>query len=193
VEHKERTLSQWGIPLGILMILAGGLGILYASLATLASVLLFGGMLVAAGGMHIVRLLRRDDERRNAWVEHVLMAAMYFAMGAYILLEPQVATLGLTVALCGFFLAIAALRFTMAWRRRAHRMEAFSQLMGGVASLILVGVIVLHWPVSALWAIGVLVSVELLMNGWMMVFASLHAMELQQASQADKKEEGGKS
>ncbi len=167
--------ADWRLALafGVVMVLAGGIGAIYGSVATIASVLAFGAMLITAGLMHIVRIFRRDDERRGAWLEHLLMAAMYLAMGVYIVLAPQVATIGLTIALMAFFLAIAFLRFTMAWKRRGQKAEAVSQAIGGLSALALTGVIILGWPLSALWAIGVLVSVEMLMNGWMMIFAAL--------------------
>ncbi len=167
--------ADWRLALafGIVMAISGGIGAIYGTVATIASVLAFGTMLIAAGLMHIVRIFRRDDERRGAWLEHLLMAAMYLAMGVYIVLAPQVATIGLTIALMAFFLAIAFLRFTMAWKRRDQKPEAISQAIGGVSALALTGVIILGWPLSALWAIGVLVSVEMLMNGWMMIFAAL--------------------
>ena len=72
-----------------------------------------------------------------------------------------------------FLGAIAIMRLSFAWRRREDKAEMASQLIGALSALALIAVIIWTWPISALWAIGVLVSVEMLMNGWMLVFASI--------------------
>jgi len=42
-------------------------------------------------------------------------------------------------------------------------------------SIVLGGIIVLQWPVSGLWVIGLFVAIELILNGWSYVFVALAA------------------
>jgi len=164
----RRTLAA-----GILMVAGGSAGVLYGSMVTIASVVFFGSGLLVAGVLHVIAIFHKEDARKTAWVENLLMALMYGSMGGFILLDPVGATAGLTLMLCVFFFVIALMRFSLAWKRRDKRGEMISQFIGGAMALTLLGVVIVNWPLSTLWVIGVMVSVELLMNGWMLVFASL--------------------
>jgi arylsulfatase A-like enzyme len=48
-------------------------------------------------------------------------------------------------------------------------------LLSGIVSILLGGMIVLQWPVSGLWMIGLFVAIELIFNGWSYVFVALAA------------------
>jgi uncharacterized membrane protein HdeD (DUF308 family) len=45
----------------------------------------------------------------------------------------------------------------------------------GIVSILLGGIIVLQWPVSGLWVIGLFVAIELILNGWSYVFVAFAA------------------
>lgn len=188
-EIPEGADWRWTLAAGLLMVAGGTAGVLYGSMATIVSVVFFGAGLVAAGVLHIVSMFRKEDARRGAWLENLLMALMYFSMGGFILLDPVGATAGLTIMLCVFFLVIALTRFSLAWKRREQQGEMVSQFIGGAMALVLMGVVIAYWPLSTLWAIGVMVSVELLMNGWMLVFASLSLRKAMNERDARKEEE----
>lgn len=191
-EIPEVTDWRWTLAAGVLMVVGGTAGVFYGAMATIVSVVFFGSSLVAAGVLHIVSMFRKEDARQGAWLENLLMALMYFSMGGFILLDPLGATAGLTLMLCVFFLVIALMRFSLAWKRRKQQGEMISQFIGGTMALLLMGIVIAYWPLSTLWAIGVMVSVELLMNGWMLVFASLSlrkAMNDQNTVRDAKKED----
>lgn len=188
-EIPEGADWRWTLAAGLLMVAGGTAGVLYGSLATIVSVVFFGAGLISAGILHIVSIFRREDARKGAWVENLLMAAMYGSMGGFILLDPVGATAGLTLMLCVFFAVIALMRFSLAWKRRDHQGEMFSQVLGGAMALFLMALVIAYWPLSTLWAIGVMVSVELLMNGWMLVFAALSLRKSMNERDADREAE----
>ncbi len=175
-EYNEVDISKagwgWMLAFGVLMAVAGTVGILYGAITTIASVIAFGSVLVAAGLMHVVSIFMKDT-RSKAKLENFLMGGMYLSVGIFILYDPTAATLGLTLLMGGVFFAIAALRFMLAWQRRDEKAEAIGQVLGGIAALALTVIISVYWPISALWAIGVMVSIELMMNGWILTFAAL--------------------
>jgi uncharacterized membrane protein HdeD (DUF308 family) len=45
-------------------------------------------------------------------------------------------------------------------------------LISGIADLVLAAVIILGWPISAVWALGLLVGINLLTSGWALVMAA---------------------
>jgi uncharacterized membrane protein HdeD (DUF308 family) len=54
-------------------------------------------------------------------------------------------------------------------------------LLSGVLALVLAGLILSEWPLSGLWAVGVLVGVDLLMTGASMIALALTLKRFQQA------------
>ena len=45
-------------------------------------------------------------------------------------------------------------------------------LISGVADLVLAAVIILGWPFTAVWALGLIVGVNLITSGWAIVMAA---------------------
>jgi uncharacterized membrane protein HdeD (DUF308 family) len=56
--------------------------------------------------------------------------------------------------------------------------------MSGLVSILLGAMIVLQWPVSGLWVIGLFVAIELILNGWSYVFVALAARKAGRAESA---------
>jgi uncharacterized membrane protein HdeD (DUF308 family) len=46
-------------------------------------------------------------------------------------------------------------------------------LASGISDLILAAIIILGWPISAVWVLGLLVGVNLITSGWAIVMAAL--------------------
>ncbi len=163
----------WTLAFGIILVLLGSIGLITAATVTLASVLLFGSLLAAAAVLHLIEAFRKPDHRRGSRLENGLLALLYLAMAATIYIDPLSASLGLTLVLAGLFAAIGIMRLAYAWQRREQRTEALLHLLGGVANLAITALIIIYWPFSGFWVIGTLISIELLMNGWLLVFAAL--------------------
>ena len=173
MQSLEKSGWGWMLAFGILMAVAGSMGIIYGVITTIASVIVFGSVLIAAGIMHMVSLLMGKDKRTKAKIENFLMGGMYLSVGVFILVDPTAATYGLTLLMGGVFFAVAVLRLMLAWQRREEKAEMVGQILGGITAFLLSIIIIVYWPISALWAIGVMVSVEMMMNGWILTFAAL--------------------
>ncbi len=168
----------WSLFFGILLVVLGTVGLYLSVWVTLASVMVFGGLLVAAAVLHAAEVFRGADHRRGGRLEHGLMAAMYLAMGFYVVVDPLAASVGLTLVLGAVFAAIGLTRLVYAWQRRGDRAGAAGHLLTGLAALAIAAIILFQWPISGLWAIGLLTSVELVQNGFLLVFAALGARAL---------------
>jgi uncharacterized membrane protein HdeD (DUF308 family) len=46
-------------------------------------------------------------------------------------------------------------------------------LLSGVADLALAAIIILNWPVSAVWALGLIVGINLITSGWALVITAI--------------------
>ncbi len=180
----------WTLIFGIALVILGVIGLYLSVWVTLASVMVFGAMLIAAAVMHGIESFRKPDHRKGSRLENILMAAMYLAMGGYVLIDPLAASIGLTLVLGAVFAAIGVTRLVYAWQRRDRKTEALLHVLTGGVALIMAAIILMEWPVSGLWVIGLLTSVELIQNGWLLVFAALALRRIQQTHCADTVETG---
>lgn len=165
----------WLLALGILSIILGTIGLWMTFALTLAGVLLFGVLLLLGGIFQVV-----DAFKCKGWkgtVLHVLIGLIYVAAGAIAIWDPLGAAVALTLLIGAAFIAVGILRLVMAIQHRNARGWGWA-LAGGIISLILGVLIILGWPVSGLWVIGVFIAIELIVNGWTYLFIALAARRM---------------
>ena len=157
----------WLFCLGVLFIVLGciGLGMLVG--LTLASVLFLGVLTIIAGILQFVDVFRYRQWKGAVW--HGLIAILYFIVGALILYDPILASTVITALLAWVLIFIGITRFMMAVSLR-HEKEWGWLLFAGLAAIILGILILLQWPWSGLWVIGLFIAIELLMSGWTYIF-----------------------
>jgi len=51
-------------------------------------------------------------------------------------------------------------------------------LVSGISDLVLAAIIIFAWPISAAWALGLLVGVNLITSGWAIVMAAFAGRQL---------------
>jgi uncharacterized membrane protein HdeD (DUF308 family) len=95
---------------------------------------------------------------------HLVGALLYLAAGVVIVLFPLGGVLTLTLFLAGVFLVEGVSRTMLALRMRPAQGWGWF-LVGGLAGIVLGLMIWLEWPSSALWALGLLVGINLLFSG----------------------------
>ena len=162
----------WLLGLGIIFIILGFIGLGMTFAVTMASVMVFGVLLLVGAGAQFV-----DAVKCKGWkgmVAHILIAFLYLLAGLGAISDPLGASSMLTLMLAGALIFIGAARGFMAFQMRSVG-SWFWPLLGGLVSIILGVVILAHWPVSGLWIIGLFVSVELIVNGWSYIFVSIAA------------------
>jgi uncharacterized membrane protein HdeD (DUF308 family) len=170
----EELPRQWGwlLALGILMVVLGTIGMGMAFYVTLASVLIYGGFLLGAG---ILQLWQGIQAKKTAWsgrTQHFLVALFYLAIAALIIWDPIAASAGLTLFLGAMLAAIGVVRIIDALRYRGSDWQWAWTLTAGIINLILAAIILFSWPFSGLWVIGLFIAIEMMINGWLLIFAS---------------------
>ncbi len=162
----------WMFALGILMVLLGMIGLVMAAAFTVASVLMFGALLVVGGIAQAIEAFRATGWKSTAL--HVFIALVYIAAGALALYDPVAASLSLTLFIAAMLLVVGVVRAVMALQMRPVRGWGWV-LAGGIMSLLLGIAIVVQWPVSGLLAIGLFVALELVIGGWTCILFALAA------------------
>ncbi|MGP0063217.1 MAG: HdeD family acid-resistance protein [Isosphaeraceae bacterium] len=151
----------WFLALGIVQIIAGTLAIGFAFSATLASVVILGVLLlIAAAAQLATALLARDWD---GFYLFLLLGFLYAVAGFLTLQHPLLAAEGLTLMLAALFLVVGLFRIAVAL---IDRVPSWGWLLfNGVVTVLLGLAMWRQWPESGLWAVGLLVGIELIVNG----------------------------
>jgi uncharacterized membrane protein HdeD (DUF308 family) len=162
----------WLLALGILFIVLGTIGIGMAVALTIASLFVFGVLLIAGGVLQIFEAFKNKGWKSTLW--HVLIGILYIVGGIEVLNDPVLASQILTLLLAATFVAIGVVRFAVALQHRGTAGWVWT-LLGGIISIVLGVLIYASWPISALWLIGMYVAIDLIVSGWSYVLLALAA------------------
>ena len=157
---------------GVLLILAGLLGILMPAFAALATVLILAWMLVFAGVFEIAFALQRRHQIGFGW--KLVAGLITLALGIALVYGPVagIAALGLVVG--AFLLVGGVTRVMLAMRLRPHRSWGWV-LFDGILSIVLAVLIAIGWPSSSVAIIGLLTGFTLLSAGVWRIFLARSA------------------
>jgi uncharacterized membrane protein HdeD (DUF308 family) len=164
-----RPLWWLFLALGLVSVIVGLLAISSAFVATLASVVVFGVLLLVAGITEIIHAVMMRHSRHFAL--HLLGATLYLVIGVFLLEDPVRAAAVLTLLLAASFFVGGVLRVLFSIIGRFPSWPWV--LLNGVVDLILGVLIWRGWPESSLWVIGLFVGIDLLFHGWSWVILAL--------------------
>ena len=153
----------WLLGLGIIFVTLGFAGLLLLPLVSITSVAIFGAFMLVAGILQIAQGMAKAKDWKSRGL-HILMGVIYVVGGIATFENPVLATAVLTLVLGFSLIAIGAIRIGIAFQNKDVSQWALMTL-SGVLSIFLGLLIVLQWPWSSLWAIGLFVSIDLIMSG----------------------------
>lgn len=155
--------------LGMVLIIIGLVAISSSFVATLASVKVFGILLLIAGGTEVVHAIMIRNMRGFAL--HLLAAAIYLMVGLFMLEDPIQAAAVITLILAAYFIVGGVLRIIFSF---AVRFDGWIWVViNGLVNLMLGVMIWNRWPESSLWVIGLFIGIDLLFHGWSSVILAL--------------------
>src|SRR5262249_51633874 len=111
---------------------------------------------------------------------HVLMALVYLAAGIMIVIRPLLASLALTWTLAVMLIAIGVMRLVVGVQHRGTQGSGWA-VFGGIVTALLGLMILAKWPTDALWVIGLILAVGLIVNGWAQILVALAARAVARA------------
>ncbi|MBA3953745.1 DUF308 domain-containing protein [Candidatus Dependentiae bacterium] len=157
--------------LGLLFTFIGFLGLIFVGTSTLASVIYLGAILVSIGALEAIRSFKLGFSG-NAFV-HLIMSLLYGAVGIFMILKPEVNALTLTLVLgIGLTVVGVARTFFAATHSLPNRNWLLFQ---GLVTIALGLIIWLQWPVSGTWALGTIISTDIILNGFVWMKVALQA------------------
>jgi uncharacterized membrane protein HdeD (DUF308 family) len=137
---------------------------------SLGVVLLVSWLLIIGGIVQFVHVFRCQGIGDGIW--KALIAIIYFVTGLYLRFNLRVGLAALTLVLIAFFVAQGLVDIFAYFRTRQSGMSRWL-LFDGLITLLLGVMIWRRWPSSAIWVIGLLVGINMIMTGITRLMLSL--------------------
>src|SRR5208283_411778 len=163
VLFPHELVQQWGwfLAFGIGLLVLGVAAVARSFTATVASMVFFGSLLILASGIEIAQGVMVGQWA--GFFHHLLAAILFGAAGLLLVTRPlisaEVATgvMAMFFLIGGLFQLIASLAIALpGWGWQAA---------DGIITFILGALVLAQWPASGLWAIGLLVGIDLIFFG----------------------------
>jgi uncharacterized membrane protein HdeD (DUF308 family) len=157
------TASLWGGPfvMGLLLTILGVVALGAVVLTSLFSVIFYGSMLVVAGAFEIVHAFR--VRKTGPFLMFLLGGVLSLVVGAMVVAQPGAGLFAVTLLMAGYFFASGLFRGITSL---SDRYEGWGwDLAYGFVSVALGVIIFAQLPASSLWALGIVVGVEILSRG----------------------------
>jgi uncharacterized membrane protein HdeD (DUF308 family) len=165
---------QWFLGLGLVSIILGTFALGSSVLVTLASVVLFGWILLIMGGIEVGHAFWQ--RQWGGFFLHLVNGILSIVVGFLLATSPGASAVVLTLLLAMFFMAGGLFRIFTALMMRFPSWGW--RLLNGIVTLVLGILIWNQWPVSGLWVIGLFVGIDLIFSGWTTVMLALAARRL---------------
>jgi uncharacterized membrane protein HdeD (DUF308 family) len=172
-----RTFRQhWKLFLveGIILTVLGLAAIAVPMIAGLAVAILVGWLFLISGAVGLVTTFAMRQAPGFWW--SLLSAVLGIAAGAWLLLQPAVGLVSLTYLLIAVFIVdgISTIMFALEHRGALSGRWQW-MLASGIVDLFLAGLIVAGLPGTAVWALGLIVGINLVFGGTSMIAMALAA------------------
>ena len=166
---SAKSYRGWVIFAGISMMVLGTAAVIYDATATIASVLLFGSLLMVAGVVQIVHAFQ--VRTWSGFFLYLLDGIIRATVGTLMVLYPESGAQALTLLL-SFYLIVAGL-----FRAIGSGVLRFPSwgwsVASGVIAVALGVMLAMQWPASGQWFIGFAVGIDLILYGWaLLMFAA---------------------
>ncbi|MGB3954692.1 MAG: DUF308 domain-containing protein [Brooklawnia sp.] len=156
----ERRRTVWDVIFGILMVIAGVFLLGNVVLATAVSVLVFGWTTLISGIIMLIAALARI--RQGGWLAAALGGAVLIVVGLFILRNPVIGAVALTMVAGSLFLVSGIVRIFAAFEVPAGKVILI------ISGLISVGLgiwVLLNIVPATLSVLGIILGVQVLLEG----------------------------
>ena len=152
-------------PMGwaILLIVVGFFALALPFEAGIAIAIVVAALVIVAGVAHLAAALAARSTGAFFW--RLLVGCAYLIAGVYLLVNPKLSLVSLTLALAVLFFVEGVFHLVTYFQLRSAPGSGWL-LFDGIVTLILAVMIWRSWPASAVWALGTIVGINLLMSGF---------------------------
>lgn len=159
------SLPKWGwmFALGVVYLITGLVALSSVALATVASVLLVGMMMIIAGVAEVINAFQ--IKTRGKFLLCALLGALYIVAGFLTSENTELTAVLLTLIVGASLVAAGIMRLILAFSMTRATPWLFWLAISGVITL-LVGLLILaRWPINSVYILGLFLSFDLIMAG----------------------------
>ena len=156
----ERRRTGWDVLFGLLSVAAGVIVLSHVALAGVISVLFTGWMLLVGGVVIAVSAVVNWSDHHRRW--NLAFGGLIGILGLGLVNNPGVGLLTLTLLAGSLLFVGGVLRIVLAFQPGMPRGVL---LFSGGITLALSLLVLIGWPASALWFLGTVLGVELVIDG----------------------------
>lgn len=156
--------GKWGwiVALGVVYLIAGFIALGSVVMATVASVIVVGAMMIVAGIFEIIGAFQLKSWGR--FLIWALLGVLYVVAGFLTFENPLLAAVLLTLFLGAALIASGVVRLFLAFSMKRESPWVWVALSGAI-TLLLGVLIVARWPVNSVYILGLFLGIDLVMAG----------------------------
>jgi uncharacterized membrane protein HdeD (DUF308 family) len=162
--------GNWLLITGIGLVVLGVAAVSAPAIAGEAVVYLIGGVLTLTGLLQVWAGLREESGLRK--ISTATQGALVGIAGIAVLAHPFYGLAALSLVLAIYFLSVGLWRIVTSFAYRPAT-GWLALLLSGVIALVLAWMIWSQWPVSGMWAVGILVGVDLISTGLALIVLAI--------------------
>jgi uncharacterized membrane protein HdeD (DUF308 family) len=152
----------WFMVLGIIAVLAGFAAIVFPLASTIAIKIIIGWSLLFVGVGYLVSSFSSD--KKSGRVMNILLGLLFVIVGGWMAFNLFEGVIGLTILLSMAFIFQGFVEISDAWKRRPGLGWGWL-MVSGLVSLLAGVMIFMNLPSSAIWALGLMVGINLISSG----------------------------
>jgi uncharacterized membrane protein HdeD (DUF308 family) len=157
-----RAKSGWIIALGVVYVIAGLIALGSVVFATVVTVFIVGVMMLLSGVAEVISAFQiKNWGKFLLWM---LLGGLYIVAGFLTFENPLLAAALLTLLLGFALVASGIMRIVLALSMK-QEMPWIWVAVSGVITLLLGLIILVHWPVSGLYILGLFLGIDLIIAG----------------------------
>lgn len=170
VESKEilaaRQASKNSVAIGILLAVLGIFAIMSPMFTGIAVTVLVGVLLVAAGIVEIIFAFKSDSFGKG--ILKFIFGGLSILVGIIMFTTPMESMAFLIIVLIVYFMASGALGIFLSFNLKPEEGWVW-MLLSGVVSILFGIFVIMNWPASGVWVIGLYIGLRILMHGFLFI------------------------
>jgi uncharacterized membrane protein HdeD (DUF308 family) len=181
VQPSTGLSPGWSLALGILLVIAGVVALVFPLLAAVTAVLYIGWFALIAGIIAIVVAIRTRSEPHFGW--RLAVGVLYIVLGFLLVANPIAGAASLALLVGAVMAAFGIVEIMLAFRHRPKSGWGWL-LANGILSIVLAILIAIGWPLGSLVLIGYLVGFQIITCGIARLGLAMAARKAQPAPAA---------
>jgi uncharacterized membrane protein HdeD (DUF308 family) len=159
---------------GVIMTILGVLAVIWPQISTIAVDVYVGWLFLLSGLLGLFIMFFAPTGLAFFW--SLLTAALSLFVGILLLWHPVEGAISLTLVLIAFFIAEGIFQIAASLSHREAFPDSWGwMLASGIIDLILAALIILGWPGTAGWVLGLIVGVNLITSGIAIIMVAVTA------------------